>query len=321
MGNVIARIGIYGDIHLSSKDYGAHRNYPKECIEYFQNITKFTAEQQLTHLIGLGDLTFGKFHTLEFRRLVKNELQKQYDLVNGNRYELKGNHDISSSMTERDFYVDEGLIKESCNLRVGNVTISMVDYGCSGKTQVDIIDDAVHTNVILAHDFYKFADSRLANFGKAIILDNMANWFGADLLICGHVHKIMEFDGAIANDSMVHELKVIYPGCMSRPAYREGYVDEQGQIIVLTIYGDGGMDLDKHSVKLWNIEDSFNLEVKQQEKKKKQEKENRVDISDVVKQLDMHDRSIGNPEDIIESLEGVEDKYKNKAIALLKGAV
>lgn len=314
----IGRIGIYGDIHLSSRNYGAHRNYPEECMEYFRKITSITEEQHLTHLIGLGDLTFGKFHTLEFRRSVKNELARQYKLVNGNRYELKGNHDISSSMTERDYYVDEGIIIPSQSLTIGSLNISMVDYGKSDTTQMNIVDDMQYTNVILAHDFYKFSNSNVANFGAAIILDNMENWFGADILICGHVHKIMEFDGAIAKDDMVHELKVIYPGCMTRPSFREGYNDEVGQMVMITVYSDGSISLDKLDIPLWSIGESFNVEAKQEEKQKKQEKINRVDISDIVKQLDAHDRSIGNPEDIIQSLEGVDERYKAKAIQLLK---
>ena len=41
---------------------------------------------------------------------------------------------------------------------------------------------------------YKFSSVGLSNFGKAIELDHLENWFGTDLLICGHVHKIMDFD-------------------------------------------------------------------------------------------------------------------------------
>ena len=56
-------------------------------------------------------------------------------------------------------------------------------------------------------------------------------------------------------------------------------------------------------------------------KAKKVEKAERVDISDVVKQLDSHDRNVGNPEDIIRGMKDVDDKYKNKAIDLLKTAL
>ena len=54
------------------------------------------------------------------------------------------------------------------------------------------------------------------------------------------------------------------------------------------------------------------------EKEKKEEKRNRVDISDIVNRLNTHDGVVGNPEDIIMSMTGVADKYKLKAIELLK---
>ena len=49
--------------------------------------------------------------------------------------------------------------------------------------------------------------------------------------------------------------------------------------------------------------------------------QNRVDITDIVKQLDAHDRNVGNPEDIINAMIGIDDKYKNKAISLLQNAL
>ena len=77
MANVLAKIGIYGDMHLSSKNYGAHRDYPSESLEYFQAITLKTKELGLTYLIGTGDFTYGRFHSLEYRLAIEKELQEQ----------------------------------------------------------------------------------------------------------------------------------------------------------------------------------------------------------------------------------------------------
>lgn len=320
--SVLAKIAVYGDIHLNSKNYGAHRNYPKESIEYFHGITETVKKYGVTHLIGCGDFSFGRFHSLEYRIAVEKELQEQYELTHGNRYELQGNHDTATyGFTERDFYVEKGLLKPSSNISIGNLNITMVDYGKHLDIQPNIIDDEQHLNFIIAHDFFKFKDSKIANFGKAIDLDDFDKWYGADCLICGHVHKIMQFDGYIRKDELVRQVKVYYPGCMTRPSYREGYMDEVGQIILITVDDVAGVSLDIIEIPLWKLEDSFNLEVKQHEKEVKQQKESRVDISDIVKQLDLHDRNVGNPEDIISSMSGIDDKYKNKAIGLLKQAL
>lgn len=322
MANVLARIGIYGDIHLSSKNYGAHRDYPAESLEYFHKITEVTQNRQLTHLIGTGDFTFGRFHSLEYRSSIEAELQNQYALTNGNRYELRGNHDEAGyGMTERDYYVSKGLLKPSCNMNIGNVHITMIDYGKTDDIIPNIIDSETDINIAIAHDYYKFINTQLPNFGKAIDLDNYTRWFGLDYLACGHIHKDMEFDGNIIKDGMAHQLHVNYLGCMMRPAYRNGMMDENGKILIITIFDDGQIDIDTEYIKLWSLDKSFNLEKKEKQAVKKEEKAARVDISDIVKQLDTHDRNVGSPEDIINSLEGVDDKYKAKAIDLLSMAL
>jgi len=322
MANVIARIGIYGDIHLSSKNYGAHRDYPTECLEYFTKITDVTRNRKLTHLIGCGDLTYGRFHSLEFRQAVEAQLNEQYALTNGNRYEIFGNHDEAGyGMTERDYYIAKGLIKPSQNMSIGNLNITMVDYGKHLETAPNIVDDMNNINFIIAHDFFKFSTTQVANFGKAIELDNFERWFGADYLVCGHVHKIMSFSGHIVKGDMVHEMNVHYLGSMSRPSYREGHMDEKGQMLILTLHDDGSLEYDIESIELWPIDKAFNLEEKEKQQIKKEEKAARVDISDVVKQLDAHDRNVGNPEDIISAMKDIDDKYKNKAVELLKNAL
>jgi hypothetical protein len=319
---VIAKIGIYGDIHLNSKNYGAHRNYAKESLEYFHKITEVVQNNGINYLIGCGDFSFGRFSSLEYRLAVEKELEQQYKLTGGQRFELFGNHDMAGyGATERDFYIAKGLLKPSQNLSIGNLNITMVDYGKHLETEPLIVDDAQHVNFVIAHDFYKFSNSNIANFGKAIELDNFEKWFGIDGLICGHVHKIMQFKGYIQKNGLVHEVQVYYPGCMTRPSYREGYMDEKGQIIMLTVNDTGELGFEIIEIPLWSLEDSFNLDEKQIEKEKKQQKEERIDISDVVKQLDMHDRNVGNPEDIIRDMKEIDEKYKNKAIDLLKQAL
>lgn len=320
--NEIARIGFYGDIHLCSKNYGAHRDYAKESLEYFTRITEIAEKRNLTHLIGCGDFSYGRFHTLEYRLAVEKELEKQFKITNGNRWELEGNHDTDGKgLLERGYYIQKGLIRASENFSVGCVNITMVDYGKTMTAPVNIIDEENKYNILVAHDYYKFDKVNLPNFGKAILLDTLDRWYGMDIMVCGHVHKIMDFSGYVTKGDMAHECQVTYLGCMSRPSFREGFLDNVGRVLVVTVYDDDTIDLNFEEVKLWAIEDSFNLEEKEIEAQKKKEKADRVDISDVVKQLDSHDRNVGNPEDIISSLEGIDERYKTKAIALLKSAM
>ena len=319
----IARVLIYGDPHLSSKNYGAHRDYARESLDCYKKITETVEKHGVTHLIGLGDFTYGRFNTLEYREAVEYELTKQYELVQGRHYELKGNHDSASyGMTEYEYYIKKGLLKPSCNITIGNVHFTMFDSGEYNNTQPNFGVDGESINVVLAHDYFKFSDTLLPDFGKYIELDHMTQWYQMDYLICGHIHSQLAFDGLILKDidGQTHGKRVMvqYPGALSRPVYREGHMDLVGQLILLTIRDNGEMEYTVLDVELPELDQSFNLSAKAAEQAKKEMKEKRVDISDIIQQLNRHERNIGNPEDIIEAMQGVDERYKKKAIALLE---
>lgn len=320
---VLARVLIYGDPHLNSKNYGAHRDYAQESLDCYRKITKAVEENGITHLIGLGDFTYGRFHTLEYREAVENELTKQYNLVGGNHYELKGNHDSAGyGMTEYEYYLKKGLLKPSCNMTIGNVHITMVDSGEYNTVVPNIGDEGASINVLLAHDYFKFKDTLMPDFGKAVELDDFTKWYGVDYLICGHIHHQYIFNGMITKEingqAYGHRMMVQYPGAMSRPVYREGHMEDKGQLIMLTVFDTGEMEYTVLDVELLPLEESFNLSAKAAEKEAKAEKEKRVDISDIIGRLNSHERNVGNPEDIIAAMEGVDTRYKDKAIELLK---
>ena len=319
MANVLAKILVYGDIHLSSRNHGGHVDYPEESLHYFQRITQRTREHNVTHLIGTGDLTFGRFHTLEYREKVEKELKEQFKLVNGNRYEVKGNHDSATyGMTEYEYYVNKGLLLPSTNLKIGKANISMVDSGMYYKHDILDTSNKDETNIVIAHDYFKFKDTQMPNYGKAIELDTFTDWYGVHYLICGHIHKHEIFEGSIIKNGYGFKTLVHYLGSMPRPSYREGHTDDTGYMALITVTDDGEVRYEVIEEELWSLEKSFNLSKKEKEKEKQAEKEQRINISDIVNSLNTHERNVGNPEDIIASLEGIDEKYKNKAIELLK---
>ena len=315
----LARVLIYGDIHLSSKNHGAHVNYPKESLHYFREITELAEEKQATHIVGLGDFSYGRFHTLEYREAVEQQLEKQYAITEGNRYEVKGNHDSATyGMTEYEYYVKKGLLRPSTNLTLGNVNISMVDHDRYDENTILKPGNPDEINVVLAHNTFKFADTRLPEYGNHVELDTFIDWFGVDYLIVGHIHKQEMFEGLVLKNGKGHPMVVQYPGALTRPSYREGHMDLVGQVTLLTVRDNGEMQYDILDVELLPLEQTFNLDKKKIEKEKKAAKEARLDISDIVEKLNLHERNVGNPEDIIEAMVGVDSRYKKKAVELLK---
>ena len=317
----LATICVYGDPHLSSKNYGAHKNYPKESLELYGKIVEIAKKRNATHVIGLGDFTYGRFNTLEYRSKVEDMLSELNQITGNNHYSLMGNHDTATyGMTEYQYYIANGKIKAPKNFTIGNLHMTMVNYGELDTAELNIDnknDKAV--NVLLAHDYLKFKDTVLPHFGVGIDLDNFERLFGTDIILCGHIHKIMKFTGTIFKDGKGQSTGVYYPGCMMRPSYREGHMDDKGQIIIINVESTGEVSFEIEEFELPAIEESFSIEKINDRDEKKEAKENRVDISDIVKDLNEHDRSVGNPEDIINGL-NVDEKYKSKAIELLKTA-
>lgn len=322
----LAKILVYGDIHLSSKNYGSHVNYPRETLDILRKITTKAEEIKATHIIGLGDFAYGRFHTLEYRAAVENELEKQLKITGGNRYELKGNHDSAGyGMTEFEYYISKGMLKPATNLTIGNCRITMADFGCLNKVEANISDG--FTNILMAHEFITFKDLPIPNFGKSIEMDGFTKFFGTDFIVCGHIHSSGLYRGLMLGKSadgtsISHDVLLDYLGSMSRPAYYGEDTDKVGHILVLTVMDNGDVEYDRQDVEIPPLEEIFSLSEIQAKKEhaeaKAEEKRERLDMSDIVRSLDSHERAMLNPEDFIESLPNIDQRIKNKAIELLK---
>jgi len=317
-----ARILIYGDPHLSSKPYGAHINYPKESLRCFQQITAYVEHLGVTHLIGLGDFSYGRFHSLEYRNAVMEELIKQNRFTKNQYYQIKGNHDVAGyGDTERDFCIKWGFMKPSENLTIGPLHLTMVDYQAHNTTPVNFGTAPSDVNVILAHDFLKFQNTALPKYGNPLILDDFERWYGAHYIISGHIHNQHVFAGNMR--CMGHpdrQVIVQYPGAMSRPSYIRGHMDLSGKLVYLTVSSKGEFQYQIIDVALPPLEEVFNTVAQEEKYLKKLEQENRIDISDIIASMDAHERNIGNPEDIIAAME-VDARYKAKAIDYLKAGL
>lgn len=312
----IANILICGDSHLGSKNRGSHNNYPEESFYYYKYATDAAIEYKATHFIGLGDLTFGRFGTLDYRILVEKEMERRREALNGNVWEIRGNHDIATyGMTEYTFYLQKGMFRGSENLSIGNLNINMVDYGEYDNTPVNI--EMGKTNFLLTHGYFRFKDTNMPPYGEALILDDYSKWFGMDYMISGHIHTEHVFSGNIIKGNEAHEMTVHYLPCNARPAYIKGGMADEGALALISIHSDGTFNYSRIEVPLWDLDKSFNLAVREKEIQHKED--TKVDVSDVVNSLDKFERVVGNPEDIIMGRLDIDIKYRKKAIELLHG--
>lgn len=316
---VLAKIILSGDPHLSSKNRGAHNDYPSESLYYYNLVGNIAEQHGATHSIDLGDFSYGRFHTLEYRMKVEDELKRQLDYFKGNKWGIKGNHDSASyGKTEFEYYLSRKLFKGSEYIKIGNVNINMVDFDKYDETEV-ILGGEDEINVIVTHGYFKFSDSNLPPYGDPIILDNYEKWYGADYIICGHIHEEHLLEGAIhKEDGSFHECVLHYLPSLPRPSYLGDATPTMGTVVILTVYANNTMLYETIDVPLLPMEQSFNLALK--DKQKEHRELVHVDVTDVVNSLANHQRVIGDPEVIIMSKEDIPEKYRLKAIELLKNA-
>ena len=315
MAERLARVLFYGDDHLSSKQYGGHVDYPNESLYYYKYIGNLAEQLEATHIIGLGDFTYGRFNTLEYRNEVENELKRQYNLVNGNIWKLKGNHDKASyGMTEYEYYLGKGMFKGTndgaAKLEIGNVVIDLRDYG--HEEPVDLTNNKKH--ILAVHGYYVFKNSNLQTFnGVAKYLDELSGFYGVDFILAGHIHEEHRLQGYISDgNGNTYPTVVHYLPCLSRPAYHGDKTPTRGCVDYIDIFNDGTYDFNTYEFDLLPIEKSFDIE-SIAKKKEKKSVELAIDLSDIVKNLTDHKIDVANPEDVIMAQENIPLKYREKA--------
>ena len=310
------KILVVGDNHLSSSNRSNHTDYSQEGIEALEFIVNIIKERGITHYVGLGDITYGKFD-LAFRAKVDQLYNERHSVLDGKVYELRGNHDITmKGISEWEYYNThrklinnfDGIVKVTDGYSyydVDGLRMHFVDYGAE---DCDLVIKEDSSNIAFTHNYFRFKDSIMPNFGKSIELDTKENWFGVDAIMCGHIHNNITIKGTMTKDGVGKEIIVYYPGNLIRTDYLQD-MPSCGEVLIIT--NGESVSFEKVSVPWWSEEKAFQVGDIIKEKKK-------VDISDIVKTLNDRERNIGDPETVIHNMAGFDDKYKVKAVELLR---
>jgi len=306
------KILIYGDIHLSSGGYGRYKNYPKQTLYYYNIIADKAEEIGATCVIGLGDFTSGRFNTLEYRLEVEKILTRFQKATKNKHYMIKGNHDTAPyGMTEYDYYIEKGKIQKAETLIFGKLKLNLINYGEHLEKEILIEKDKY--NVVLAHGYFKNNNKKNTNpvVEDAVDLVTFTKWSGVELLISGHIHNYDVFETYI--EKAKKPIKVIYPGSLTRPTCKNGEIPKEGKIIVLES-DSKNVKIIEISIPLLSSEETFSLS-------KKKNNNNNLNLYDILDKLNTYKHGGDDPENLILTLEGVDIKYKEKAIELLKNAL
>lgn len=308
---------IVGDNHISSNNRSNHTDYSSESLNCLKFVIGLINEKSIDYYIDLGDISYGKFD-LAYRAKVEELLNNRFTQLGGNCFSVRGNHDISNKgISEWEFYTKYRKCMNNSDkihtvtegysyFDTAGVRWHLVDFG---KENVSLELNSEGMNFVCAHNFIKFESSNVPNFGTGINLDKFENWYGIDGMFCGHVHHNMTLKGTMTKDGHSKEVFVYYPGSIVRTDFVKD-LPKHGEVLI--VHNDNGdISLEKVEIPWIPEEEAFQVADIIKEKKK-------VDISDIVKTLNDRERNIGDPEVVIHNMTGFEQKYKDKAIELLR---
>ncbi len=245
-----SKVLVIGDLHISDRFSGRHINYLENCFDCLDLIEKTIIDKKITHLICLGDwigIGLAEKNLKERRTLLRliQVLQKWNKLLNGNVYSLRGNHDIGKNMTDFDFFVTMGLLKNIPQLDIGTCRFHLFNYG--EETRTIYVDHnkfnigCFHTNLLIEGltTWYKG--------GVGVELSSLKNLYGISMAIAGHIHNpSLRLVSTSINDSKV---SLFYPGCPTRPRLEPNMWDKAYGVIVTIDDFDTQIDLTEFPLK------------------------------------------------------------------------
>ena len=312
----MAKILISGDLHLSSSNRGRHHDYPNYTLGILRDITTLCKEHDVTHLIDLGDFTYGNFR-LSYRQRVEQILEEQFALVNGERYTLYGNHDVDASgISEHDYYTKyRGLLKVVDRLDPAeNLRLHFVPEGQAKKKQLEIQEDAI--NIVLGHDYFIFTNSQMPNYGDVNLVEQMHHWYGTDMAILGHIHEHHELEGEIVSAEGERKLyKVLYPGAPGITTFKKNMVDSKSRYVLIDT-GEGN-DPNEVTITILEVARAPHEDVFKEAKAILETAERtEYNIRDILQDIDSKEIVGSDVRELVLAAE-VDDQVKNRAIELL----
>ena len=318
MSDKIKKILIVGDNHLSSSNRSNHTDYARESLDCLKEIQSITESEHIDYYVDLGDISYGKFE-LSYRAEVEKVYEDRFKSTNGNIISARGNHDISNkNISEWEYYTKHRKIINNCeclhSVSEGyryfdtlNIRWHIIDFGHE-DVKLEIGDGMY--NIVCAHNFFKFSDTNIANYGTAIELDYKEDWFGIDLLIVGHIHKNTMIKGTMKKDGKSKEVMVYYPGSIVRTDFIKD-LPECGTVVMVTARDGEEPEITLLDVPWIPQDEAFQIGDIIKEKKK-------INIDDVVAKLNDTERNVGDPEVAVRNLTGFKQEYKDKALELLR---
>lgn len=229
-----------GDLHISDKPSGKHRDYFGSCTDILSNITDTIRERKVTHLVLTGDLigrtTEKNFQTREALVYFMKVLQLWNDLTNGNVFSLIGNHDMSEVTPDFEHLALLGYIKVIDSLEFDVLKCHMFNYGDHTR-QIQVNPNKYNVAFMHTELHVEGATGWFFRSQEGVELSDLENLYGVAMVIAGHIHNpsVRVLETSIRDKS----IKLFYPGNPTRPKKDNTWTEAYG-----VLYSGTGDDLE-----------------------------------------------------------------------------
>lgn len=317
---------IIGDLHISDKFTGKHKNYLENCFWVLGKITEEINKKKPKAIVLLGDIVGWQETNINDRQIFSMfcKILKEWNSVCP-VYCVRGNHDlkgypdflflsefdllITSSMCGGyfDYYGKEGQ-------EVPEVRFHLVDYKEEDKALN--LAPAPTSNIVLAHN--NFTINGITNWYNehdGIELGMMQNFCGVDMVIAGHIHNPSPeiYATQMPNgDSCM----LFYPGCPTRPIKEKNLYESCWYVYVEYNESSQQTDINTDEFHLRPISDLFyedEVFIDEKTEDEIQEELRKEALKDVLGDLLKYRMNTGDPISQIDRIPNATDEAKEVA--------
>lgn len=310
---------IVGDLHLSDRFRGQHKNYQLVCVKVLNLILDKLRTGEFNSLIFLGDL-FGvsenHIKDASFMALIMDAFSEMNRLTQGRVFSVRGNHDRGGA-TSFDIFLkagENGLIKNPGYIDMGeSARLHLINWG-SEEAELNIKPGV--KNIGLGHNFYNDSEGIKNSFfteNQSANLDTLENLHDLSMIISGHIHTPKNYKVTLPD--MKRSIQIVYPGSPTRDKERIDNI----LLVVLTsnegnfkVNARAWADLPKHEDMFWPEATPSEVEGEHISADVDQLREILLGISSGA--------DFGSIEEAIKNFPGSDERAKEKALEIFQNA-
>lgn len=300
----LARILFVSDLHKRYSDSTSIRNQVSVQNKIQNEIINFVEENEVTHIIQMGDWYDRGFHGLgqAYGSIVLD--RKLSDLVEGRVYICVGNHFYLERDENPEMYIiqpndflhpsieipmpDKPIFQMVYQLNIGSVQIDFFHYNKLNKEYVSVRRPETKFHIGVYHDevvvpgWVRETEGFTGASSQTYMNTIYAN---IDLAVHGHIHTAIGVTSIVLNNGK--KIPLYIPGALCVTQNKEVFKHKEVQLPILDIYDDDTIKLKaaKFSTHLDELE--FHAPKKRQKKKvnTSQLSENNVQLNPSLEEL------------------------------------